>query len=105
MSNQQDPRTYRDPNYPNTTEECDSPSGMPGLLVPIKTLDGALVWISDEDEQCEFDEKFSSGTGDLMEDVPSILLTIGGQKFALTWAEAYNLGRALIDKTNEAHYG
>lgn len=123
MNEHLDPRTFRDDAYPNITLDVVSPSGMPAISIPCKctppTNDGSgqvehdpTVWIaSDESDDCHpqglsEQEVIAKGRkGDLMDGVPSILLQIEGKKYPLTWAEAYNLGRALIDKANEAFYG
>ena len=43
--------------------------------------------------------------GDLMDGCPTIRVMLGGKVSYLTWAEAYNLGQALIRTANVAHYG
>lgn len=68
---------------------------------------GVRILADDTDEQEALEEAHS---GDYMTGTPSIALDIpiGDERTItrnLTWAEAYNLGRALIDKANEAHYG
>jgi hypothetical protein len=101
--------TRRDLSYPVTTFTHE---GSYATFVPLVTGESADVSILGDDENGEQEALAAKYPGDYMTGCPSIRLTLpiptfdgDGMVYHLTWAEAYNLGRALIDKANEAFYG
>lgn len=101
--------TGRDPAYGTTNFTHE---GSYALFTPMQWPDNspASVRILGDDDEAMQKALEDEHKGDYMTGCPSIELTIptadgNGAVTFLTWQEAYNLGRALIEKANEAHYG
>jgi len=93
----------RDDAFADITVEEGDTRAIPLVEGGFALVDILGVGSVDEAVQERLNTKHNSS--DLLRDVPSIRFQLGDQVSYLTWAEAFNVGVALVRTARVAHYG